>query len=80
LNDVTTAQNATAYSIGQQLFTTAWNIVVALVLMVWAFGWTGGKELVTKSYADAKEKAAEQSAAHKARRDAKRQERLHRDG
>jgi uncharacterized membrane protein YbhN (UPF0104 family) len=80
LNDVTTAQNATAYSIGQQLFTTAWNIVVALVLMVWAFGWTGGKELVTKSYADAKDKAAEQSAAHKARREAKRAEKVDRHG
>jgi uncharacterized membrane protein YbhN (UPF0104 family) len=76
LNDVTSAQTATAYSIGQQLFTTAWNIVVALVLMVWAFGWTGGKDLVTKSYADAKDKAAEQSAAHKARRDEKRRARL----
>jgi uncharacterized membrane protein YbhN (UPF0104 family) len=80
LNDVTTAKNATAYSIGQQLFTTAWNIVVALVLMVWAFGWTGGKELVTKSYGDAKDKAAEQSAAHKARRAAKRKEKQHRHG
>jgi uncharacterized membrane protein YbhN (UPF0104 family) len=80
LNDVTSAQNATAYSISQQLFTTAWNIVVAVVLMVWAFGWSGGKELVTKSYADAKDKAAEQSAAHKARREAKHQERLNRHG
>jgi uncharacterized membrane protein YbhN (UPF0104 family) len=73
LNDVTSAQNATAYSIGQQLFTTAWNIVLGVILMVWAFGWSGGKELVTTSYADAKDKAAEQSAAHKARREAKRQ-------
>jgi uncharacterized membrane protein YbhN (UPF0104 family) len=76
LSDVTSAQTATAYSIGQQLFTTAWNIVVAVILMVWAFGWTGGKELVTKSYADAKDKAAEQSAAHKTRREEKRRAKL----
>ena len=62
LNDVTTASNATAYSVGQQLFTTAWNIVLGIVLMVWAFGWTGGKVLVEGSYAGAKEKAAERSA------------------
>jgi uncharacterized membrane protein YbhN (UPF0104 family) len=74
LNDVTTAANATAYSIGQQLFTTAWNILVAIVLLVWAFGWSGGKQLVTESYSGAKQKAAEQSAARKERRDAKSKE------
>jgi len=72
LKGVTTSANATAYSVAQQLVTTAWNIVLAIILMVWAFGWTGGKKLVEGSYADAKEKAAEQSAARKAKKEAKR--------
>jgi hypothetical protein len=42
---------------------------------VWAFGWTGGKSLVGQSYADAKEKAAEQKAGRAARREAKRAQR-----
>ena len=39
--------NSTAvdYSTAQQLITTAWNIVVAIVLVVSFFGWTGGKLL-----------------------------------
>ena len=60
LSDVTDAATATAYSLGQQLAITAWNIVFALVLVVWAFGWTGGKLLVEQSYTDAKVKVAEQ--------------------
>jgi uncharacterized membrane protein YbhN (UPF0104 family) len=72
LNDVTDAATATAYSIGQQLTVTAWNVLFALALVVWAFGWTGGKQLVLESYADAKEKAAEQKAERAARRQAKR--------
>ena len=46
LNGVTDATTATAYSVAQQLVTTAWNIVFAIMLVVWVFGWTGGKELV----------------------------------
>jgi len=68
LADVTTPATATAYSLGQQIIVTAWNCVFALVLVVWVFGWTGGKKLVGESYTGAKEKAAEQSAARKARR------------
>ena len=59
LSDVTDAATATAYSLGQQLAITAWNIVIALVLVVWAFGWTGGKLLVEQSYTDAKVQVAE---------------------
>ena len=66
--EVTSPTNAAAYSLGQQIIVTAWNCVFALVLVVWVFGWTGGKQLVGESYTGAKEKAAEQSAAHKARR------------
>ena len=65
LSDVTDAATATAYSLGQQLAVTAWNIVFAVVIVVWAFGVAGGKELVGQSYADAKEKVAEQRAARR---------------
>jgi uncharacterized membrane protein YbhN (UPF0104 family) len=62
LNDVTDAATATAYSLGQQLAVTAWNIGFAIVLVIWAFGWTGGKLLVQQSYVDAKVKVEEQKA------------------
>ena len=68
LSSVTTTANATAYSLGQQLIITAWNVLFGTVLAIWVFGWTGGKQLVGTSYTGAKEKAAEQSAAHKARK------------
>ena len=58
LRDVTDPATATAYSVTQQLVTTAWNIIFALVAVVLVFGWTGGKLLVSESYADAKERAA----------------------
>jgi uncharacterized membrane protein YbhN (UPF0104 family) len=75
LNDVTDTATATAYSVGQQLTVTAWNVLFAVAVVVWAFGWTGGKTLVGQSYADAKEKAAEQKAERAARREAKRAQR-----
>jgi uncharacterized membrane protein YbhN (UPF0104 family) len=74
LNEVTDAATATAYSIGQQLTVTAWNVLFALGLVVWAFGWTGGRQLVEESYGDAKAKAAEQKAERSARRAAKKAE------
>jgi hypothetical protein len=40
--------------------------------VVWAFGWSGGKQLVGDSYAEAKQKAAEQQAARKEKKEAKR--------
>ncbi len=60
LDNVTDAATATAYSLGQQLAITAWNIVFALAIVIWAFGWAGGKLLVEQSYADAKVKVSEQ--------------------
>jgi uncharacterized membrane protein YbhN (UPF0104 family) len=72
LNEVTDGATATAYSLGQQLAVTAWNIAFALVFVVWAFGWTGGKLLVSQSYADAKVKVAEQKAQRAAKKDEKR--------
>ena len=68
LKGVTSSANATAYSVSQQLVTTAWNIVYGIILMTWAFGWSGGKLLLTESYSDAKQKAAEQKAAREARK------------
>ena len=72
LQDVTDSATATAYSLGQQLAITAWNIVFAMVLLVWAFGWTGGKLLVQESYEDAKVKVAEQKEQRAAKKEAKR--------
>jgi uncharacterized membrane protein YbhN (UPF0104 family) len=68
--------NSTAvdYSTAQQLITTAWNILFALVLVVAIFGWTGGKSLVLTSYEGAKEKAAEQKEQRAAKKEAKRAE------
>jgi uncharacterized membrane protein YbhN (UPF0104 family) len=68
LDSVTDAATATAYSLGQQLAITAWNIAFAVVIVVWAFGWTGGRELVEQSYEDAKVKVEEQRAARRAKR------------
>jgi uncharacterized membrane protein YbhN (UPF0104 family) len=68
LTNVTDPTTAAAYSLGQQLITTAWNQIFAIALLVWAFGWTGGKQIVRTSYVEAKDKVAEQSAARKARR------------
>ena len=53
LSDVTDSATATAYSLGQLFAVTFWNILFALVLVVWVFGWAGGRELVQRSYADA---------------------------
>jgi uncharacterized membrane protein YbhN (UPF0104 family) len=72
LNGVTDATTATAYSVAQQLVTTAWNILFAIILVTWAFGWAGGKKLVGDSYVDAKGKAADQKAQHAAKKQAKR--------
>lgn len=77
LRGVTSASNATAYSVAQQLITTAWNLLFGLVLMAWAFGWSGGRGLVEASYAQAKQKEAEQRAARRARKEARRASRAH---
>jgi uncharacterized membrane protein YbhN (UPF0104 family) len=63
-----------AYSTAQQLITTAWNIVFAIVLVIVVFGWTGGKQLVTTSYAGAKEQVAERREESRRKREAKKAE------
>jgi uncharacterized membrane protein YbhN (UPF0104 family) len=72
LNNVTDAATATAYSLGQQLAVTTWNIVFAVALVIWSFGWAGGKVLVEQSYADAKVKVDDQKAQRAATRATKR--------
>ncbi len=74
LQDYTDSATATAYSITQQLVTTAVNVGFALVLVVWVFGWTGGKLLVGSSYVGAKEKATEMKEDRAAKKEAKRAE------
>jgi uncharacterized membrane protein YbhN (UPF0104 family) len=65
LDNYTDPTTATAYSISQQLITTAFNVVFAIVLVCIVFGWSGGKLLVTASYKDAKVKAAEMKESRK---------------
>ena len=69
LSSVTDTATATAYSLGQQLITTAWNMVVAIVLVSVTFGLSGGKELISTSYADAKVKAGEMKRSRGAKED-----------
>jgi uncharacterized membrane protein YbhN (UPF0104 family) len=71
LDNVTDSATATAYSLGQQLAITAWNIAFAIVVVIWAFGWAGGKLLVEQSYAGAKVKVSEQKSQRAAKRAAK---------
>jgi uncharacterized membrane protein YbhN (UPF0104 family) len=60
LNHVATVDQSTAFSVASQLINTAWNILVGIVLMIWAWGWSGGKDLVGRSYSEAKRQADEQ--------------------
>lgn len=71
LSDYTDATTATAYSVAQQLVTTAWNITFAVILVVVFFGWTGGKAMVQESYGQAKDKTREMSEQRKAKRAAR---------
>jgi uncharacterized membrane protein YbhN (UPF0104 family) len=70
LRSVTSTSNATKYSVTQQLVTTAWDIVFGLALVAWVFGWTGGKQLVTESYKDARERSREmKQSSHEKRQE-----------
>ena len=59
LSGSTSAKTATAYSIGQQLIISAWDVIFAIILVSWVFGWSGGKQLVESSYGEAKERSRE---------------------
>jgi uncharacterized membrane protein YbhN (UPF0104 family) len=65
LSGSTDAATATAYSISQQLVTTAWNVILAVIMVSWVFGWRGGKDLVQSSYVDAKVKSREMRDRHR---------------
>ena len=58
LADYTDAPTATAFSVAQQLVTTAWNVVLAVLVLI-VSGWTNGRALVKSSYAEAKKRARE---------------------
>ena len=62
LDKYTDPTTATAYSVAQQLVTTAFNVGFAVVLICVVFGWSGGSKLVRESYVDAKVKAGEMKA------------------
>jgi len=66
-------QQAVDYSTAQKLITTAWNQIVAIVLVCLIFGWSGGKQIVTQSYADAKAKTTETKDEHRRKRLAKKE-------
>ena len=59
LESYTSTQTATAYSTGQQLITTAFNMGFAIILVCHVFGWKSGSSLVRSSYSDAKVKASD---------------------
>jgi uncharacterized membrane protein YbhN (UPF0104 family) len=65
LSGEASAKDATAYSIGQQLIISAWDVVFAIVLVSWVFGWSGGKQLVESSYTEAKTKSREMRSKKK---------------
>jgi len=65
-------ETTVAYSSAQQLIVTAWNVLLALVLVLLVFGWTGGKVLVGGAYDDAKVKVADQKAQRATKKDEKR--------
>ena len=70
LKKETSAGNATAYSASQQLIISAWNVVFAVILVSWVFGWSGGKDLVKASYQEAKVKSREIREKRRSRRTA----------
>jgi hypothetical protein len=75
LDSYTNPETATAYSLGQQLITTAFNTGFAIVLICIVFGWSGGSKLVKDSYVDAKEKKTEMSEQRHEKKEVKRQAR-----
>ncbi|MGO9888737.1 MAG: lysylphosphatidylglycerol synthase domain-containing protein [Solirubrobacteraceae bacterium] len=71
LEGTTSTANATAYSVAQQLIVSAWDVVFAILLVAWVFGWSGGRTLVRQSYADAQVKERELKQKRQARRGAR---------
>ncbi len=74
LDSYTDSTTATAYSVGQQLVTTAFNIGFAIILVCIVFGWSGGSTLVKTSYVGAKEKASEMKEERHTKKELAREE------
>ena len=74
LDSYTDSTTATAYSVAQQLITTAFNVGFAVILVCIVFGWSGGSALVKTSYVGAKEKASEMKQERHEKRVLKRQQ------
>jgi len=72
LDSYTDSTTAAAYSLGQQLVTTAFNVGFAIILLCVVFGWSGGSKLVKDSYADAKVKRDEMSTERREKKEARR--------
>jgi hypothetical protein len=71
--------DAINYSTAQQLITTAWDQLLAIVLVCWVFGWTGGRQLIGSSYTEAKVRMAEMRAErHRKRAEKKASKHAHR--
>jgi uncharacterized membrane protein YbhN (UPF0104 family) len=75
LNGSTSSANATAYSAAQQLIVSAWDVLFAVALVAWVFGWAGGKALVRDAYGGAEVKRRELQEQRAARRAERRAER-----
>jgi uncharacterized membrane protein YbhN (UPF0104 family) len=76
LENYTDSTTATAYSLGQQLITTAFNVGFAIILVCVVFGWQGGSKLVKDSYVDAKVKKDEMGEERREKKQAKRDARV----
>jgi len=72
LHGITDSATATAYSVANKLINTAWALLFAFVLMIWAWGWTGGKTLVGDSLQQARAKEAERREQKRLRKEAER--------
>jgi uncharacterized membrane protein YbhN (UPF0104 family) len=68
LANSTSADTATAYSVSQQLIVSAWDVIFAVALVSWVFGWSGGRELVQSSYGEAKVKSRDLKEQRRSRR------------
>jgi uncharacterized membrane protein YbhN (UPF0104 family) len=71
LSGTASGSTATAYSVAQQLVIAAWDILFAVVLVAWVFGWEGGQRLVRSSYDEAKLRSAELKRRRSERRSAR---------
>jgi uncharacterized membrane protein YbhN (UPF0104 family) len=58
LSKYTDAQTATAFAVDQHLVGTAWNIIVALILVPVVFGWHNGEAMLKSAAAAARQRRA----------------------